>query len=206
MADVKPMLTIYTPTYKRPTYLKRCLRSVENQTCQDYQHLVVRDEIGIGIAGMFAEIINHLSEMKGNYIYLLQDDDVLASPDVLEELKKFLQERNRPEVIMVRNVKRGRLLPTYWEQAPQLGHVDLGSYIIRRDIFVKNIYRFGPRYEGDFDFIMALWNHGYQFAWLDVLFARAQALGLGRPESELVYEGPVEEMIVEPAERAVERR
>jgi len=50
---------------------------------------------------------------------------------------------------------------------------------------VESVGLFGKRYEGDFDYISALWNRGYQFAWHDRLFARAQVLGLGRPESEI---------------------
>lgn len=185
MASVDIFLTLYTPTYKRPRLLERCVESVCVQTCKDFEQIIVRDEVGIGIAGMFREIGEHLREMHGKYVYILQDDDVLSDPEAVGELKAFAVENKYPQVIMVRNVKRGRLLPTYWKQAPQLGHVDLGSYVVRKDIFVKNVYRFGPRYEGDFDFISELWNQGYGFAWHDRLFATAQALGLGRPESEI---------------------
>jgi len=167
------------------------------------QHLVVVDEVGVGIAGMFAEIGRHVDEMMGEYVYVLQDDDELADERVVADLARFIwagedcfvakgAPRNDvdrgPDVVMVRNIKRGLNLPLIWQEKPREGYVDLGSYVTRRGVFTENVTRFGKRYAGDFDFIDALWEGGYSFAWFDRLFARAQVRepGLGRPEKELV--------------------
>ena len=192
-------MTFYTPTYKRPTLLHECEASVwmqalpDGRPCKDWQHLVIPDEVGIGIAGMYAEIPQHLGRIDGEYVYVLQDDDRLAGPDVLSRLRTFARKHrnplgNLPPVIMVRNRKRGMLLPLAWECKPVLGAVDLGSYLTRADVFKKHAGRFGKRYEGDFDFIAYLWRH-YEFAWCDVLFAEAQTLGLGRSEADLRMQG-----------------
>jgi len=207
-----PLLTIYTPTYKRPGMLARCRASVCAQTVyltppiqynggkllpplpqgeggMAIQHLIVVDEVGVGIAGMFREIGRHLDEMKGGYVYVLQDDDVLADERVVADLERFAKLAESPPVIMVRNMKRGMCLPLVWKTRPCLGWVDLGSYVVRRDVFVENVNKFGQRYQGDFDFIDALWEAGYEFVWFDRLFARAQATGMGRTEAQLREDG-----------------
>lgn len=194
-------LSIYTPTYERPVLLARCVESVEEQTIRDeIQHLIVQDEVGVGIPGMFAEIPAHLDELEGDYIYILQDDDVLVQTHVVEGLKRFIRAGGDPEVVIVKVRKRSQILPTFWGERPRKAHIDLGNYVVRRDVFVQHVADFGRRYEGDYDFIDALWKAGHRFAWCDLLFAHAMTVGQGRPQSE------IDEAVIEPPERAVGRR
>lgn len=182
-------LTIYTPTHRRPSLLRTCVLSVEMQVCHDYEQVIIHDEIGVGIAGMFAAIPGNLNLIKGDYVYILQDDDVLADNGVIGDVRMFAIKNNMPPVVIGRNIKRGNKYPTYWRERPQEGHIDLGSYVIRRDVFAANARQFGQRYAGDADFIDALWAAGYPFAWLDRLLSREQIPerpGLGRPERELL--------------------
>jgi len=198
---VATFLTIYTPTYKRPTFLALCVESVEEQTIRaEIQHIVVEDLVGVGIEGMFAEIPAHLAEFEGEYVYVLQDDDRLAAPDVVQVVKQFVRQRQYPEVVMVKSRKGGGRLPTYWGERPVECHVDLGNYVVRCDVFRDHVSEFGSRYNGDFDFIDGLWTAGHRFEWCDVMFARAMARGLGRPESDLEME------VLAARERAVGRR
>src|SRR3990172_2691021 len=78
------------------------------------------------------------------------------------------------EGVKGRNSRGGLTLPLIWQEKAREGYVDLGSYVTRRGVFTENVTRFGKRYAGDFDFIDALWEGGYSFAWFDRLFARAQ--------------------------------
>jgi hypothetical protein len=190
MASMTPFLSIWTPTYRRPTYLKRCMESVQAQTARDeIQHLVWEDRIGVGVAGMYAEIARHVDELAGRYVYILQDDDILTAESVVERLKLFAWENDEPPVIICRSVKGPLRLPTYWKKAPQYGHIDLGNYVVRRDVFAAHVNDFGLEYAGDYPFIRKLWDEGYLFGWCDMLLAQAQAWGLGRAEEDLVYTG-----------------
>ena len=175
-------LTIYTPTYRRPLLLAECRASVAAQSDPDYQHLVIEDTVGLGIGGMFAAIRQHTALIEGEYVYVLQDDDVLVDREFVRELKAFVWQHNRPPVVIVRNRKHG-LQPRLWRQAPQLGSIDLGSYVVRADVFCRHADQFGARYEGDYDFIRFLWDRRYTFAWWDRLVAEAQQVGMGRPEA-----------------------
>lgn len=177
--------------------LERCQASVAAQVgCGEIQHVIVEDHVGIGIAGMFAAIEWNAGILDGEWVYVLQDDDELAGPWVVRELEKFLTAEavttavttGACDVVMVKNRKRGNVYPTFWRVGPELGYVDLGSYVVRREVFVRHAGDFGKRYAGDFDFIRRLWDAGYEFGWCDVLFAQEQVCepGLGRPESELI--------------------
>lgn len=185
-----PFLTIYTPTYQRPSLLAACVASVQAQTvADDIQHLIIRDEVGVGIGGMFAAIADNAPLVHGDYVYILQDDDRLADVEVVRDVRTSTLMLKRPPLLMVRNQKRGQIFPFHWRQRPTLGAVDLGSYIIRADVFQATCQLFGQRYEGDFDYINAVWPlHGGQAGWFDRLVAEAQIVppGLGRPEAQLV--------------------
>jgi hypothetical protein len=183
-------LTIYTPTFRRPGMLERCVASVTRQeSLEMIQHIIVRDEVGLGIAGMFAEIPRHVEEMVGDYVYILQDDDELADGRCVADVQEWIcRQMVNPAVIMVRNIKRGMNLPLMWETRPVCGWVDLGGYLVKREVFAENAGMFGRRYEGDYDFIDRLWAMGYTFGWCARLFAREQvsAPGLGRAEVDVM--------------------
>lgn len=185
MSTGKPLVTFYTPTYKRPVMLSICRQSVEAQSDPSWEQLIVPDEVGIGIPGMFREIPNNTRRMKGRYIYVLQDDDMLADKYFVEELRKFLEAMNDPEVVIVRTRKGGLILPLEWKTRPRLAHIDLANYVVRADVFLRHAEAFGQRYEGDFDFINRLWELQYRFEWLDRLVCVSQAVGRGRTEDEI---------------------
>lgn len=181
-----PFLTIYTPTYKRPGLLARNIASVEAQSVDDWQHVIVHDLVGLGIDGMFGDVVNHLDEINGEYVYFLQDDDRLADENVVRDVRTAALVLNKPPLLMVKNKKRGNVYPTYWRERPQIGHVDLGSFVVRADVFRANADKFGRRYAGDYDFIDALWaQYAVEARWYDRLVAEAMTLGLGRSEAHL---------------------
>lgn len=187
-----PILTIYTPTYRRPGMLANCRASVEQQTARaDVQHLVVVDEVGVGISGMYEEIPRRVPEMLGQYVYVLQDDDVLDDDEVVARLREVVAQQNLPAVVICRNRKWDRVYPLAerWRLRPFVGAIDLGSYIVRRDVFARHANDFGKRYTGDADFIIRLWDAGWPFYWWGEMFAREQLMGIGgrgRTEQQLM--------------------
>ena len=184
-------MTFYTPTYKRPTYLSICRSSVQAQTCRDYQHMVIVDDSGIGVDGMFNDIRRHANAVRGEYVFILADDDRLLDPSGLEQVKAFAMANDYPPVIIVRNHKWGKTFPLIWGEAPEYTKIDTGNFIIRADVFLENVDQFGECYEGDFVFIDHLWKAGYSFAWFDYVFSEMQVGGKGRTEVEIMQGDPV---------------
>src|SRR5689334_11810505 len=96
---MRPFLSVYTPTYKRPGFLALCQASVAMQT-EPCEHVIVHDEVGIGIDGMFAAIKEHAHLVTGEYVLVLSDDNFLVDPDVVADLKAFAQANDWPSVVI----------------------------------------------------------------------------------------------------------
>lgn len=177
-----PFLTFYTPTYKRPAALEKCKASVLAQSDPDWEHVIIPDEIGIGIDGMYGAIQEHAHKCSGNYVTVLSDDDIITDVDYVAELKKLVEIEHHPPVVIVGVAKHGRILPDFWEKPPRVGHIDLLCIVVRRDIWLSYAHAWGRRYEGDGDFAEYLWKIGLRFAWLDRVIGTAQRVSAGRPE------------------------
>jgi hypothetical protein len=177
-----PFLSFYTPTFRRPQALARCLASVAAQTAvDDVEQVVVVDHMGVGIAGMYQAIPRYASAIHGRYVHLLADDDVLASPTVVEQLRGFARAHGEPPVIVVRVQKNGLDLPMGGPWPPVCGRIDLGCLVTRGDVWHRHVANYGHRYEGDFDFADALWAAGNRAVSCDVLFLRGD-VRRGQPE------------------------
>lgn len=178
-----PFLSFYTPTYKRPTLLARCQASVAQQTLPCEQ-VIIRDEIGIGIDGMYRAIPEHAHEVTGEYVHVLADDDYLASPEVVAMVRSVAAASDWPDVLIVRAIKQGLDLPLDRRGPPQLGRIDLGCVITRRDVWLQHVHNYSQpeaKYESDYQHVAAMWEAGRWFVYTDILFEYGPALH-GRPE------------------------
>jgi hypothetical protein len=176
-------LTIYTPTYRRPISLQRCIMSVAAQSERDYQHLVIEDTVGLGVDGMFRDVPNHHAAIEGEYVYFLCDDDVLADSHVVRDMRAFIEANDRPDVVMA-YATIGPLMfpyPQCWQAEPKEGFVTLANWAVRAEVWRAVPY--GNRYEGDYEFIAECWRRGYRFAWWDRLICRAPGWNRGAPEA-----------------------
>lgn len=177
-----PFISFYTPTFRRPQHLAACLASVGAQTvANDIEQIVIPDHVGLGIGGMFQRVQEYASAVHGRYVHILADDDLLASPSVVEKVRAFAESRNFPPVILVKVEKAGAQLPYGEPWPPRLTAIDLGCVITRSDIWRKHAKFYEPIYEGDFTFMKAVHESGHQAAFLDLLFLRG-AVSNGRAE------------------------
>lgn len=182
-------LSFYTPSYKRPKALARCQASVGSQTLP-CEHIIIPDEVGIGIPGVFAAVPTHAHKVTGDYVHFLTDDDYLVADTVAERLQTIAQANGLPDVLIVR-VDKTLLLDDRWvtlhlplcHAEPLLGRIDLACVVTRRDVWLEHVqdYSRHQRYEGDFDHVHAMWDAGRRFVYTDLLFAAGKAMH-GRPE------------------------
>lgn len=183
-----PFITFYTPTFRRPKQLAACLASVGKQTAvEDLDQIVLPDHPGYGLAGgLFGRMPWYQSAVRGRYVNVLCDDDILAADTVVEHVRKFAADQNFPAVIVTR-VRKGTwdLPQCHPEGRPVLAKIDLTSYIVRNDVWQKHVLDYGLRYEGDFDHISKVYDAGHHFAYCDVLWAIGGQSN-GRPEGDVV--------------------
>lgn len=184
LPTARPFLTFYTPTFRRPDGLARCMASIARQSAVErVEQLVIPDHPGYGLAaGLFGRIPWYADACRGDYVNILADDDELASPVVVEQLEAFAAKMHQPPVIVAR-VRKGPLdLPLCGiESAPIEGRIDMTSYILRADVWRAHVTDYGIRYAGDYDHAKALWDAGHRHEFFNVLYAVGAASN-GRPE------------------------
>lgn len=180
---MKPFLTVYTPTFRRPTWLARCKESVDAQGVHfgRVQHLIIEDTIGLGVGGMYADVRNHHEKIEGEWVYFLSDDDVMA-PGVVQKFRKLVDSGLDADVVIGPFRIGQRLFPTVWKSPPKQTHITLGNWIVKRHVHESIPY--GNRYEGDFDFIAeAYWR--FTVHWWPYMIGHAQSgPHKGRPEND----------------------
>ena len=59
-------MSVYTPTFRRPAALAHCVASIQAQTIA-CQHVIIPDEVGIGIDGVYADVVNHADKVAEKY-------------------------------------------------------------------------------------------------------------------------------------------
>lgn len=168
---MQPFISFYTPTFRRPQALARCMASVASQTIVgEIQHVIFPDYVGLGIGGMYQRVPSHAPAVQGEYVHFLADDDVLASPTVVERVKHVIEAAGYPPMLLVRCVKGGLPLPIGQPWPPVCGQIDLGCFITRADVWKAHAHCYGDRYEGDFDFADAVARSGHGAIFADLLF------------------------------------
>jgi hypothetical protein len=169
---MQPFLSLYTPTFRRPRGLTSCLASVAAQTAvEDIQHIVIPDHVGVGVGGMYARVPFYANAVHGQYVHLLADDDVLAGPGVVAQVKERAEREGLPAVLIVSATKGHLTLPLDDHGPPVCGRIDLGCLIVRRDIWQRHVGDYAQCYEGDYWFAKALWDAGHRFVYArDITF------------------------------------
>ncbi len=179
-----PFLSLYTPTYRRPQALAKCLFSVGEQTAvEDIEQIVVPDHVRYGVAsGLFGRLPWYGPVLRGTYVNILADDDVLGSETVVAQVKAFALKHSNPPLIIV-SVKKGAWeLPACDPKGPpEVGAIDMTSYIVRRDVWLTHLHEYKVLYEGDYWFAKALYEAGVKASYCDVMWAIGGASN-GRPE------------------------
>lgn len=175
-------LEVITRTFgKRPKMLARNLESLTVQTDSDWCRTVVVDDKERGVAWAVGNLAT--VEATGEYVWVLDDDDLCCRPTLVAELKD-ITERIAPDVIMVKayHAKFG-MLPSRanWTSRPVLGNVGTSCYIVRRDVWNAHHDAWTERYDGDYWFIDALWNAKCSVYWHPVTAAYypQQSIGAG---------------------------
>lgn len=165
-----PFLEILTRTIPgREWLLERCQESVGLLRDPDYVQRVIRDEKVRGVS--WANRNYATIEAVGEWVWLLDDDDLCSDADLIAKLRWVIAKEN-PDVILMRTVHgRWGVLPDRerWGQRPVMGHIGPSCLAVKGAVW--NAYRdcWTETYAGDFWFINDLWDAGLKVSWLPII-------------------------------------
>ena len=178
-------LQVLTRCYRRPRMLWSNIRSLEAQSDPDWQQTMLVDGEGRGVGAAQAALANFAPYVSGEYILILDDDDRLIRPTLIQELRAIVSEHH-PHVIMVRmDHGNGRILPddAHWQQEPRLSYIGCSAYIVRRSLWQRFAPVFaGAEYSSDFAFIDAVFGSDPDIYWHDVVASQVQRVSMGAVE------------------------
>lgn len=180
-----PFLTVITRTYKRPNLLANNQRAFAEQTDPDYEQIIIRDEVGVGVAAANVRLRGTAGCVRGEYVLVIDDDDIVVDPGLIADLKRLAV--TRPGVIMVRwdHGPRGVLPAEEWFEhggVPPKAGVGGGAPIVRADVYRALCHTWGNAYDGDHDFVSSVLTCGQPVVWHNKVVCAVQQIGLGRPE------------------------
>lgn len=173
-----PFLTIVTRKHgeRRPQGLSRNVRSI-NALKGDWQQIFIKDKKGLGMHYANMSFVLSVPEIKGEWVYLLDDDDNLVNPEMVNELKAVAESEN-PEVIVFRmTIKNGAFgnhypSPQCWkEKMPIMAHIGGSCFALRKDVFIKYIPYFGRPRCGDYYMLEEIWKSSPKVSWIDKLMS-----------------------------------
>jgi hypothetical protein len=187
-------INVLIRTSNREQFFKRCIASVRNQTHKDVNTFVSADDnntaayvrksgiepvmvekkprTGTETAPYNAYLNKLIDQVKGGWIFILDDDDYLVDNSVLERLVSHLKDDNLIYFVKMRWMN-GRIIPS----PENFNH----NLIVRKDIgmqcFVfhakhKHRLAFEPIKQGDYHFIAKLAGIVKRHKWLDIILTQ----------------------------------
>ncbi|QDT95560.1 glycosyltransferase family 2 protein [Gimesia aquarii] len=170
--ETRPTLSIVTRCHvDRPQGFENLRQSIEEQTSIGIQHVLLHSpgQIGISGANRLLATDEAVSRIKGDYVQVIDDDDVLSSPDYLDQLQTFIVSQGFPDWILVRGKINEREYPTPWgpKWKPVLGTVACFCIITSRRLWQEHHQAWGVDKCGDWNYAKALWDAGNRPVWFD---------------------------------------
>lgn len=129
-----PFFSVVIPVYNSETYLDDCIKSVFSQSCQDFEIVLIDDEskdkspaicdewaekypgivrvIHQKNTGVYIAKRNGIKASHGKYIYVIDNDDLITSPEAFSKIKDVILKEKCDLVIFnaTDNVETGHLL------------------------------------------------------------------------------------------------
>jgi hypothetical protein len=186
--EIVPFMSIVTRHYyKRPNMFKNCCESVLMQKDQDFEHVIIEDNVGVGSLRANTFFFENKDRVIGKYVFMLDDDDIFTSNEFVGDMKAIAEKYN-PQIIFVRMLINDYLFPTdvNWKKsALQRNHIGTSNVVVRNDIWQKYIHNFSSIQVGDFEFINSVFKSLPSMEcsyWQDKIYSKTVRVSRGKPE------------------------
>jgi hypothetical protein len=122
----------------------------------------------------------HDSHPRGEYVFVLDDDDYLSANDVLEQLRTELGV-SKPAFAVVK-VKHGIFgeMPYVWGETPKEGDITVSNIVVEHVQWFIHRAEFEPKYSGDYSWIRSLFA-AHAPAWIGVNLVTVEHMRNGQP-------------------------
>ena len=177
-----PVLQVLTRCFRRPSMLVRNLASVAALGAGVEHTLLVDTLKGRGASYEALATV----PVRGQYIWILDDDDICIFPGLLTELRRLAAKRVDVVVVRMDHGELGFCRMMRTGGRPELGKIGCSACIVRRrgGMEVRAVFVPGA-YTSDFAFAAFLLDTearrdgatekgGYEVEWLDVVASRVQ--------------------------------
>lgn len=158
--------------------LEMCRRSLDMQTCQDYEQIIIRDDVGIGVNK--ANILLRDRSGEGDYIWIFDDDEYITNEYFVSILKAYAI-KNEPEVMVIESL-RGNEGVVGSNPEMKLGNIGFINVVCRKDIWERYKSNIGDCYAGDWPFIKSMIEGCVVFHKIEGLMLKAQRVSRGIAE------------------------
>jgi len=177
------LIEVLTRCYKRPGMLRVNQASLDAQTDDDWQQTLLVDDIGRGVHWANRTLGRYGSQLEGDYIWVLDDDDECIRPTFFAELRGII-EAHSPDVIFVKmdHKERGILPDKGWGCEPIHSDIGCSAFVVKREIWQQFADKWDASYAGDYGFISAVFACGPKVIWHDVIASQVQRISFGKPE------------------------
>jgi glycosyltransferase involved in cell wall biosynthesis len=165
---------------------KQHLASVEMQKDRDFEHIVLKDNVGIGVAKANQLFFQNKDRVNGDYVFMLDDDDIFITDDFVSDMKYIAMNTNYPGIIFIRMQINEDIVPTekIWNTNRLLKcHIGTSCFIMRSDLWKENIQHFASiPTTGDFHFINTVFSKNPKVFWQNKLYSKTLRVSRGQAE------------------------
>ena len=177
------LLEIVTRCYKRPAMLAANQAALARQTDPDWMQTLLVDEEGIGVVAANARLAS--VQPAGDYVWVLDDDDLCISDTLVADLRAIVAEHN-PDLVFVRFDHHwlGVLPPDWtWRTMPICGGIGGSGVIARADLWRRSCGGWtSGRYESDYDYVLQAYNRAGNVYWHNAIVGKVQRISRGAVE------------------------
>jgi hypothetical protein len=161
-----PFLTIVFRCTNRPAGIRRALEALRAQSDQDYQLLCLIDDKGRGIPWANKNLKYTKQHVKGEYVYMYEDDDQLQYVDFVKDLKRIVSD-TQADVVMCKALIWDKVFPTalVWQNKPIISQIGTPCFAVSNKVYQRHVHAEDVQKCGDFHFISDVWTKGYRTYW-----------------------------------------